>query len=141
MIPIGTRTSLLTINAVQPEHAGVYTCVATNRGGKASHSAELLINVLPHITPFEFEGEVNTGDSVQLNCYVSKGDLPLNITWMLNGKPIETSWGISMIPIGTKTNLLTINSVQPEHAGVYNCVASNKGGTSTQQAELFINGT
>lgn len=97
-------------------------------------------SVLPYITPFEFEGEVNTGDSVQLNCYVSKGDTPLNITWLLNGKEITNMFGITTIFIGSRTNLLTITSVQPEHVGLYTCKAFNKGGEGVHIAELLING-
>lgn len=95
---------------------------------------------MPHITAFEFEGEVNTGDSVQLNCYVNKGDAPLNITWLLNGKEIKNNFGVSTIAIGSRTNLLTINSVQPDHSGVYTCKATNKGGATLHNTELLING-
>ncbi|KAG5890611.1 hypothetical protein JTB14_005121 [Gonioctena quinquepunctata] len=139
--PFGSKTSVLSIDSADGNHAGNYTCIVTNRAGISTFTAELVIKVGPHITPFEFEGEVNTGDSVQLTCYVSKGDIPLNITWLLNGKKIQNTFGINMISIGTKTNLLTINSVQAEHAGVYTCRASNKGGEVEQNAELFINGT
>lgn len=97
--------------------------------------------VLPHITPFEFEHETNTGDSVQLNCYISKGDTPLKITWKLNGNSILPHFGISTIPIGDRTSLLTIAAVQPEHAGNYSCVASNRAGQVSRNATLFINGT
>lgn len=97
--------------------------------------------VLPHITPFEFEHETNTGDSVQLNCYVSKGDTPLEITWKLNGNNILPHSGISMIPIGARTSLLTIASVQPEHAGDFSCIASNRAGEVSRNATLFVNGT
>lgn len=96
--------------------------------------------VIPHITPFEFDGEANTGDSIQLNCYVNKGDTPLNITWFHNHIEIPTGSGITTIPIGSRTNLLTINSVQPEHVGLYTCKATNKGGFTSHNAELFING-
>lgn len=97
--------------------------------------------VLPHITPFEFESEANTGDSVQLNCHVSKGDTPLNISWLLNGKEIKNVFGITTTSFGTRTNLLTINSVQAEHSGLYTCRASNRGGEAAHTAELLINGT
>lgn len=100
-----------------------------------------MLTVLPYITPFEFDGELNTGDNVQLNCHVSKGDIPLNITWTLNGKPIHPSSGITTLPIGTRTNLLNINSVDREHSGEYTCLASNRGGQASHSATLFINGT
>lgn len=97
--------------------------------------------VLPHILPFDFDGEANNGDNTQLTCYVNKGDIPLNITWSLNGKNVNKMIDISTTVIGTRTNLLTINSVQPEHSGVYTCTASNKGGSAVHSAQLFINGT
>lgn len=90
--------------------------------------------------PFTFEGEANTGDSTQLTCYVSKGDTPLKIKWYLNDNEISSLSGITTIPIGVRTNLLTINSLQPEHAGNYTCVAFNKGGKTSHSAVLLING-
>lgn len=73
----------------------------------------------PHITPFEFEGDA----------------------WFLNDKEIKNTYGITTLSIGARTNLLTINSAQPEHVGVYICKAVNKGGEAIHSAELFINGT
>lgn len=98
------------------------------------------LTVIPQINPFEFEGEVNTGEGVQLTCYVGKGDLPLNISWSFNTKRIRNVFGVATVPVGSQTNLLIINSVQPEHAGVYSCQASNLGGNVEQSAELFVNG-
>lgn len=97
--------------------------------------------VLPHITPFEFENQANTGDSIQLNCYVNRGDLPVSISWSLNNKPITLHSGISMIPIGGRTSLLTIASLEAQHAGEYICTATNKAGSSSHSATLYINGT
>lgn len=38
------RASFLTIDSVQAEHAGTYSCIATNLAGTANHSAELNVN-------------------------------------------------------------------------------------------------
>uniref|UniRef100_A0A1Y1KUA9 Ig-like domain-containing protein n=1 Tax=Photinus pyralis TaxID=7054 RepID=A0A1Y1KUA9_PHOPY len=38
------RVSSLTIESVQAEHAGEYTCVASNVAGYATHSASLNVN-------------------------------------------------------------------------------------------------
>lgn len=105
------------------------------------YKAFYFIAVLPHITPFEFEGEANTDESVQLTCYVGKGDTPLTITWTLNGKKIVPHSGITTVPIGDRTSLLIINSVQAEHSGVFTCTASNRAGKSSHNATLFVNGT
>lgn len=100
----------------------------------------LPLSVIPQINPFEFESEVNTGEGVQLNCYVGKGDIPVDITWSFNKKPIRNIFGVSTVPVGSRTNLLIINSVQPEHAGEYTCQAANAGGVVEHSAELFVNG-
>ena len=39
----GSRVSLLTIESVGAEHSGLYTCMAKNAAGKASHSARLTV--------------------------------------------------------------------------------------------------
>lgn len=98
------------------------------------------LTVLPQINPFEFESKVNTGEGVQLTCYVGKGDVPLNISWSFNNKPIRSVFGISTVPVGSQTSLLIINSVQPEHAGLYSCHVSNLVGDTVHSAELFVNG-
>lgn len=103
-------------------------------------SFAFLLSVIPQINPFEFESEVNTGEGVQLTCYVGKGDLPLNITWFFNHKPVRNIFGVSTVAVGSRTNLLIINSVQPDHAGIYSCEASNPGGKIDHKAELFVNG-
>lgn len=95
----------------------------------------------PYITPFAFEGEANTGDSVQLTCYVSKGDIPIQINWSHNNKSISPHSGVSIVPIGTKTSLITIGAVSAEHAGMYSCKSENKAGISIHEAELLVNGS
>lgn len=95
---------------------------------------------MPQINPFEFESEVNTGEGVQLTCYVGKGDVPLNMSWSFNDKPVRSMFGVSTVSVGSRTILLIINSVQPEHAGVYTCQAANFGGKIHHSTELFVNG-
>ena len=41
---LGSRTSILMINSVSHGHRGSYTCLAQNRAGSASSTAELNIN-------------------------------------------------------------------------------------------------
>jgi hypothetical protein len=146
------RISQLSIDSVQAEHAGEYTCSAKNSAGTAHHSAILHVNgifnslslfllVLPHITPFDFDGEANRGDSVQVSCYVSKGDLPLSFSWILNGKPIQDILGIGVSSFGKKTSVLSIDSVNELYAGNYTCLASNRAGISTYTANLIVKGT
>lgn len=99
------------------------------------------LTVPPRIAPFEMaDRAVNWGDSVSAVCTIVNGDSPLEITWALNGMPVEENHRISVTT--TKRNsLLSIDSASPSHAGTYTCVASNAAGATTYSAELTVNGT
>lgn len=95
---------------------------------------------MPYITPFGFEGKANSGDSVQLACYVAKGDTPLSILWSFQGKDSSTVDGVTTTKIGDRTSLLTIASVVAGHGGEYTCTARNAGGLANHSAVLLVNG-
>lgn len=42
-VAVGRQTSLLIVQSVTFRHAGEYTCLATNEGGQAQRSAELIV--------------------------------------------------------------------------------------------------
>jgi hypothetical protein len=85
---------------------------------------------------------VNAGDSIQLNCYVSKGDRPLRIEWQFHGHDLSShAVGTRTAMFGDKANILSINSVGPGHRGAYTCTASNTAGVANFTAELEVNGT
>lgn len=99
------------------------------------------ITVLPVISPFQFDGPSNAGDTAQLFCHVTKGDRPLKIKWYHNGKHISHhSFGISTAAFGTHTSILSISSVEPIHSGDYTCVASNVAGKTQYTATLDVFG-
>lgn len=100
----------------------------------------LLYLVLPHINPFAFEEEANSGDSVQLTCHASKGDLPLTIRWLHNGRPIFSHLGVLTNKIGDRISLLTIPSVSDRHSGEFQCVVDNNAGRVNYTARLYVNG-
>lgn len=90
---------------------------------------------------FEFgEESVDEDETVSVQCTISKGDNPLNMTWNLNEKPISVYPGITINNM-KRVSLLTIESVRAEHAGKYTCVASNSAGTTSYSADLNVNGT
>lgn len=97
--------------------------------------------MLPHITPFFFEEEPSRGESVQVGCYVTKGDLPVKFSWDFNDKPIDNQiLSVLIEPHGKKTSLLSIESVDETHIGNYTCIATNKAGIATFSAELLVKG-
>lgn len=92
--------------------------------------------------PFEFGADqMNSGDTVSVACSVYKGDLPLHITWLLNGKPALEYQGITVNLVNKKLSTLTIDSIDAVHAGQYACLAKNLAGESSFTATLLVNGT
>ncbi|EFN60720.1 Down syndrome cell adhesion molecule-like protein 1 [Camponotus floridanus] len=137
------RNSLLSIDSASPSHAGTYTCVASNAAGATTYSAELTVNVAPQIAPFEIAEEpANWGDSISVVCAILKGDLPIEITWALNGEPIRPDRSdINILATTRKNSILSIESVAARHAGEYTCSASNKAGATSHSTILAVNGT
>lgn len=72
---------------------------------------------------------------------VTKGDAPVNMTWLLNGKPVLTVPGITVTKIGHKSSSLSIEGVASIHSGVYTCSVSNQAGHANYSSELVVNGT
>lgn len=94
------------------------------------------------IFAFGFGDEpVNSGDTISVQCTVSKGDYPLNITWFLNGRELRSGDGISISRNSRRVSSLTVDSVYEMHAGAYKCEASNFAGTASHTAVLKVNGT
>ena len=96
---------------------------------------------MPHIVPFVLEDVIFAGESVQLQCHVSKGDLPLQITWNFHGKELSSHSGIHTMKAGDRTSLLSIASVTSLHSGDYTCTAANKAGVATHLTTINVNGS
>lgn len=93
--------------------------------------------------PFTFGHEsFNAGDSTGIQCIIVKGDLPINIKWILNNSPIVSGENeIIVMKMSTKNSILNIASVGENHRGVFKCVAENLAGMSEYTSELHVNGT
>lgn len=97
--------------------------------------------MLPNIVPFDFgEESVHSGAFIQVYCTVKDGDLPLKIDWLLNGKDLNGFTEISTSSAGKRGSVLTIESVQYEHAGNFTCKAENIAGKAEYMATLQVNG-
>lgn len=101
------------------------------------------VTVAPQIAPFVITEEpANWGDSISVVCAILKGDLPIEITWALNGEPIGRDRSdINILATTRKNSILSIESVAARHAGEYTCSASNKAGATSHSATLAVNGT
>ncbi|XP_064216083.1 Down syndrome cell adhesion molecule isoform X20 [Tribolium castaneum] len=133
--------TLIIENVERASDQATYDCVAKNsQGYSARGSLEVQVMVSPQIHPFEFGDEsVNSGEMAIVHCAVIKGDLPLKITWTLNGRPIETVEGVSVMQTKKRVSQLTIDDVQAHHAGTYTCWAANNAGNASFSSYLRVN--
>lgn len=92
--------------------------------------------------PFMFGDEPsNTGDSVGVQCVVTKGDLPLEIDWFLNDKLIVNNQNsIRISKLSARNSALGIDSLNDRHRGVYKCRGTNVAGRSEMESTLYVNG-
>lgn len=98
--------------------------------------------VAPVITPISVAPQVFAGETIQLNCFVSRGDSPVLISWFFNGEKLSMMGPlISTTQVGPLTSLLTINSATAWHSGNYSCVAGNRAGSTNYSVSLLVHGT
>ena len=95
----------------------------------------------PIIIPLTLGSDIlNEGQFVQILCTVTEGDEPLSIKWSLQGDTVSSEPQLTTAALGSRTSMLTIQSVGYRHSGTYTCSASNKAGTRSRSVELRVNG-
>ncbi|XP_060838254.1 cell adhesion molecule Dscam2 isoform X24 [Rhopalosiphum padi] len=137
VFPNGT---LIIENVERSSDQATYTCVARNaQGHTAKGNLEVQVMVLPKIVPFSFgDGPVNSGESIQVVCSVSKGDRPMSITWSFYGEALSSDMGVTTQMLGDTTNFLSIPSAGPSNQGNYTCIAKNNAGLDTYTSQLVV---
>ena len=102
---------------------------------------DFILTEPPVIIPLTLGSDIlNEGQFVQILCTVTQGDEPLSIKWSLQGDSVSSEPELTTASLGTRTSMLTIQSVGHRHSGTYTCSASNKGGTRSQSVEVNVNG-
>lgn len=97
--------------------------------------------VLPKLLPFNFGDEAaNLGESTTVQCSLALGDLPVNFSWFLNNENVNEKYGINIGMFGKKISVLSIESLDGQHAGNYTCIAQNAAGSSSHSSELKVMG-
>uniref|UniRef100_T1IV47 Down syndrome cell adhesion molecule-like protein Dscam2 n=1 Tax=Strigamia maritima TaxID=126957 RepID=T1IV47_STRMM len=134
---IDDYSSILTIENIEKDHAGNYTCVAGNSAASATYSSQLHVHVPPKVVPFSFQDEpLSEGTLVRVSCVVSRGDLPISITWLKDDHVIPAELSVSFKNFDEYSSVLSIDPVKLKHAGNYTCIAQNHAGISTHSAIL-----
>ncbi|KAK4008603.1 hypothetical protein OUZ56_013738 [Daphnia magna] len=136
---VGQRGSALIIDYVTTNHAGVFTCTASNQVASASYSTVLSVSVAPEIAPFDFgEATLNAGEAAQTQCLALKGDTPLNFTWTFHGDVTDFPTGVVTTSAGQRGSVLIIDSVTTIHSGMYTCTVRNQVASVSYSAVLSV---
>ncbi|XP_029043947.1 Down syndrome cell adhesion molecule-like protein Dscam2 isoform X5 [Osmia bicornis bicornis] len=138
VLPDGT----LVITSVQKKgDAGVYTCSARNKQGhSARRSGDVAVIVPPKISPFTTDRDIHLGERTTLTCSVTRGDLPLTISWLKDGRAMGPSERVTVTNMDQYNSILMIESLSPDHNGNYSCVARNLAAEVSHTQRLVVHG-
>ncbi|XP_012944719.1 basement membrane-specific heparan sulfate proteoglycan core protein [Aplysia californica] len=126
---IGER--ILIIPEARPEDSGVYRCIATNNAGSVHREVQLVVQSPPIISVQQDYTTAALGSPAQLRCEASSFPEP-RISWMKEEGDLPDEHSV------TDGGDLYIPRVREEDAGTYNCLASNRFGTTRYPVVLLI---
>lgn len=103
----------------------------------------VLFKVPPSISPFTFGNlPMNAGGFALVQCAVTTGDLPLDMSWQYPGDHEVTQRPkVTITRMGDRAAMLVIDVLTADHSGNYTCVATNSAASTSFTAELHINGS
>ncbi|XP_049947508.1 Down syndrome cell adhesion molecule-like protein Dscam2 [Schistocerca serialis cubense] len=132
--------TLIIQNMQKHSDEGGYVCVATNPDGLTSRS-KLNIQVLepPQIDPISTKPDLQRGMRTHLSCIVSKGDLPIEISWLKDGAPVPEDEEVSEKTIDDYSSTLSFRRLAPRHAGNYSCHAANAAASAHYTVQVTVN--
>ena len=104
----------------------------------------------PKMTPFQMDPTLRLGERLTLTCAVTAGDLPLAMSWLVDGaavtaassssRSVATSLQVKTLQIDAFTSILSVDTVQLTNSGNYSCVVRNAAATLTQSQLVLIRG-
>ncbi|XP_049514067.1 titin-like [Dermacentor silvarum] len=130
--------SMLIIPEVSSEDIGNYTCEATNRFGRDTFTAALLLTESPKIQPFFFPKNHPVGKDVTVTCFATEGALPLTFQWLKDGEILAGGSKFAVKNPLEKMSTLIIHQVSGADIGNYTCRVSNEAGNDVFTASLVV---
>ncbi|XP_022815114.1 Down syndrome cell adhesion molecule-like protein Dscam2 isoform X31 [Spodoptera litura] len=135
----GKRISILSIENVQHEHIGNYTCIAENEAGRSSHTAVLNVNVPPRWIIEPTDKAFAQGSDAKVECKADGFPKP-QVTWKRaegdtpgDYKDLKPNNPNVKVEDGT----LTIANIQKTNEGYYLCEAVNGIGSGLSAVILI----
>uniref|UniRef100_A0A8C8IK36 Neural cell adhesion molecule L1 n=1 Tax=Oncorhynchus tshawytscha TaxID=74940 RepID=A0A8C8IK36_ONCTS len=117
----------LTINNIEEEDDGKYTCEARNSVGDTVHYFNVMVEEPPRWQPEPPKGQLAVvGSDVHIKCSASGKPRPV-ISWRKNGQPLDVL-----------DDTIVLHRARPEDSAVYQCEVSNRHGTILANANIMI---
>ncbi|XP_024945332.1 Down syndrome cell adhesion molecule-like protein Dscam2 isoform X13 [Cephus cinctus] len=98
----------------------------------------IVISVPPKISPFTADRDLHLGERTTLTCSVTRGDLPLSISWLKDGRSMGPSERVTVTNVDQFNSILMIESLSPDHNGNYSCVARNLAAEVSHTQRLVV---
>ncbi|XP_023037819.2 obscurin isoform X1 [Drosophila willistoni] len=131
----------LSIDAAQPQDAGVYKCVIANKGGEVEGTSK--VQVVPKESKPAFIAELQDASSVEgfpvkLDIKVDGHPKP-KLQWFHNGHEIlPEAQHFAIVENPDKSTSLIIEKTVPGDSGLYEVIAQNSEGTTASKAKLYV---
>ncbi|ESP02243.1 hypothetical protein LOTGIDRAFT_238069 [Lottia gigantea] len=140
---IKLKKHILTIEKLNPEDGGNYTCVIHNKLDRLDWSFD--VKVIRKIWPLEIEAPpnitANVGDTVTFTCRV-KNDPNATIRWLKRHESptedINSYEKTEFIDSGPNPEYLIISDITEKDNGEYRCLAGNKWGVTYKIGYLKV---
>lgn len=95
---------------------------------------------LPKVKKFQFEENVQEGDTVSVICLAVSQSKPLSFRWYKNTEEIDERLKNVRIENSGDYSVLILDDVKLESSGNYTCSAQNPSGIAKQAATLLVKG-
>uniref|UniRef100_A0A3Q1B6M5 Hemicentin-1 n=1 Tax=Amphiprion ocellaris TaxID=80972 RepID=A0A3Q1B6M5_AMPOC len=126
----------LVVSRAQVSDTARFQCVATNEAGDHERDFNVVVQVPPSIrTTGPAERSVVLHKSTSLEC-ISSGVPPPSITWLKDGRPVDTTKEHLKLESAGRT--LKITEARLEDSGRYTCLATNAAGEAQQHIRLSV---
>lgn len=145
---VNKNTGTLIINRVEPNDHSEYKCVAENAAGKSEQDVKISVLVKPKI--YEF-ANITAPESKQIEIVCkANGRPPPMVTFRKFGTQKHYTNGMQQeddrIVLEQRVNeikgetygVLSITQLKRSDDGLYECVASNKGGTAFKNGHITV---
>lgn len=136
----GTGCALTRARARVPARRFPYTCCLSSR---TQCYCDACIAEPPHIHPFTIDSGYHEGGRVGWQCFITKGDGPLNIQWLKDGQSLDPAAPppLSVTYPNQYSSSVAIESILVAHEGNYTCRVSNSVATVEHAVKLTVLGT